>query len=186
NDQIAVAQQLVSWGLYAEAARIYEAALAQYPKVMKNEYLSIDPVRGYVQAMMRTQPAAQVYQKLERMRAQYAAIGDNSTDTDGYRAKSVVQYIDTALRADFARGLIDYAGSQDAAAVAQALVNATAKLTTYGDAEQLRRYLGIARAANLVDVEEKLQTRLKEIAYAGRPKNAPQPTNEDTNYYTEV
>ncbi|HJQ22454.1 MAG TPA: tetratricopeptide repeat protein [Blastocatellia bacterium] len=186
TDQIAVAQRLASWGLYAEAVRIYETALAAYPKVMKDEYLGGDAISGYVQALVRTQPVAQVYQKLERMRAQYAAIGDNSSDTDGYRAKNVVQYLDSSLRAEFARGVIDYAGSQDAAAVAQAIVNATAKMTAYTDADALRRYLGIARAANLVDVEEKLQTRLKDAAYAARPKNAPQPTREDTSFYNEL
>ncbi|MFL6274573.1 MAG: tetratricopeptide repeat protein [Blastocatellia bacterium] len=185
-DQIVIAQRLASWGLYAEAVRIYETALAAYPKVMKDEYLGGDAISGYVQALVRTQPAGQVYQRLERMRSQYAAIGNNSSDTDSYRAKNVVQYIDSALRTDFARGVIDYAGSQDAAAVAQALTTETAKLTAYSDADELRRYLGIARAANLVEVEERLQTRLKDVAYEGRPKNAPQPTTQDTSYYSEL
>jgi tetratricopeptide (TPR) repeat protein len=185
-DQINVAQRLASWGLYPEAVRVYEAALVGYPKVMKEEYIGGDAISGYVQALVRTQPVAQVYQKLERMRAQYVAIGDNSTDTDGYRAKSIVQYINGAIRADFARGVIDYASSQDAAAIAQALVNATAKLTTYGNAEELRRYLSIARNANLVEVEEQIQRRLKDTAYEARPKNDPTSTTGDSSYYSEL
>lgn len=186
TDQITVAQRLASWGLYPEAVRVYEAALAGYPKVMKDEYIGPEAISGYVQAMARTQPLAQVYQKLERMRAQYAAIGDNSTDTDGYRAKSMVTYINSAIREDFARGVIDYASSQDAAAIAQALVSATAKLNSYGDAEEIRRYLGIARAANLTDVEEQIQTRLKDTAFTARPNNEPTSTTGDSTYYSEL
>ncbi|MEN3336044.1 MAG: hypothetical protein V7641_5409, partial [Blastocatellia bacterium] len=185
-DQISVAQRLASWGLYPEAVRVYEAAFAGYPKVMKDEYIGGEAISGYVQASVRTQPLAQVYQKLERMRAQYVAIGDNSSDTDGYRAKNMVQYINSAIRTDFARGVIDYAGSQDAAAVAQALVNATAKLNAYGDADELRRYLSIARAANLVEVEEQIQGRLKDVAFAGRPKDEPTSTTGDSSYYSEL
>jgi tetratricopeptide (TPR) repeat protein len=184
-DQLVVAQRLAGWGLYAEAVRVYEAAFAVYPKVMKDEYLGNDGVTGYVQALVRTQPVAQVLQKLERMRAQYQAIGDNSKDTDAYRAKSMVQSIDSAIREDFARGVIDYGSSQDAAAVAQSLLNAAAPLASYSDADQLRRLLGTARNANLVEAEEKIQTQLKELAFARRSTN-PTDTTGDSEYYSEL
>jgi cellulose synthase operon protein C len=186
EDQLNVARRLSSWGLYPEAVRVYEAALAGYPKVMKDEYIGGDAISGYVQALVRTQPVAQVYQKLERMRAQYVAIGDNSSDTDGYRAKNMVQYINGVIREDVARGVIDYASSQDAAAVAQTLVSATAKLTAYSDADEMRRYLSIARNANLIEVEEKIQTQLKDAAFASRPTTDPTSTTGDSSYYSEL
>jgi predicted Zn-dependent protease len=184
-DQIQVAQRLAGWGLYAEAVRVYETAFAAYPKVMKDEYLGNDGVTGYVQALVRTQPVAQVYQKLERMRAQYYAIGDNSKDTDAYRAKSMVQSIDNAIREDFARGVIDYGSAQDAAAVAQALLNAATPMSSYENADQLRRLLGTARNANLVEAEEKIQTQLKELAFAKRT-TTPTDTTGDSEYYSEL
>src|SRR5205085_6266952 len=63
---------------------------------------------------------------------------------------------------------------------------AMAKLTTYGDAEELRRYLSIARAANLVEVEEQIQTRLKDTAFAARTKDDPTSTTADSSYYNEL
>ncbi|HKP10968.1 MAG TPA: tetratricopeptide repeat protein, partial [Blastocatellia bacterium] len=185
GDQLTIARRLTSWGLYPEAVRVYETALAGYPKVMKDEYVGGDTISAYVQALVRTQPLAQVYQKLERMRAQYVAIGDNSSDTDGYRAKSMVQSVNSAIREDFARGVLDYGSAQDAAALAQALSNAAAKLNGYGDAEELRRLLSTARNANLVEVEEQIQTRLKDTAFAARPAE-PTSTGGDSSYYAEL
>src|SRR6185503_7424828 len=61
-----------------------------------------------------------------------------------------------------------------------------ARLTLYSDAESLRRYLGIARGAGLVGVEEQLQTRLKDSAFDARPKSAPTVTPQETAYYGEL
>src|SRR5437870_13215777 len=41
-DQIVVAQRLAAWGLYPEAVRVYETALAGNANVMKDEYLGGD------------------------------------------------------------------------------------------------------------------------------------------------
>jgi len=185
-DQLTVAGQLASWGLHKEAVSLYDQAFAGLPKVLKDEYVDGAEITRYIHALVRTEPAANVYQKIERMRSQYEAIGENSKDTDKYRAQSLVTAIDGAMRSDFGRGVIDYATSSEATALAQAVRGSTTKLTTYADAGPLRRYLGIARGANLVDVEEQIQTRLKDAAFAIRPQNSQASTAEDTSYYTEL
>jgi len=181
--QFSIAAQLASWGLDGESVRIYEQTFAQVPKKLAEEYVSPSSVTGYVRALMRSEAAGSVYQKLDQMRAQFAAIAQNTQD---YKAKNILDEIDNAMRADFGKGVIDYATTDEAAAVASALRASIAKLTMYSDANSLRRYLGIARGANLIDVEEQIQTRLKDAAFDARPKNAPNVTPQDTAYYNEL
>lgn len=181
--QFNIAAQLARWGLDAEAVRVYEQTFAQVPKKLADEYVSPSSVTGYVRALMRSEAAASAYQKLEQMRVQFAAIAQNTQD---YKAKNIVDEIDNAMRADFGKGVIDYATTDEAAAVAAALQTAIAKLTMYSDATSLRRYLGIARGAGLIDVEEQIQTRLKDAAFEARPRNAPNVTPQDTAYYNEL
>jgi tetratricopeptide (TPR) repeat protein len=185
-DQISVASQLASWGLHREAARIYDQAFAALPKALKDEYISGTEVAGFVRALVRTEAVAAVYQKMERMRAQYVAIGDNSQDTDAWKAKNIVNAIDEAMRNDFGRGAVDFASPSESTALAQSLKASFAKMTTYAEAEGLRRYLGIARGAGLVEVEEQIQRQLKDAAFRERPKNSATPTSQDTAFYSEL
>src|ERR1044072_4678657 len=90
------------------------------------------------------------------------------------------------MRADFGQGVIDFASSSESAALAQAVRASIAKMTTYAEADTLRRYLGIARGAGLVEVEEQIQARLKDAAFRPRPKNSTARTAEDTSYYSEL
>src|SRR5262249_7001380 len=55
-----------------------------------------------------------------------------------------------------------------------------AKLKSYSDREECLRYLGIARAAGLVELEEQIQTQLKDAAFAARTKP------EDSSYNNEL
>ena len=181
--QFTIAAQLASWGLNAEAVRVYEQTFAEVPKKLAEEYVSPASVTSYVRVLMRNEPAVSAYQKLERMRAQFAAMAQNTQD---YKPKNIVEAIDNAMRADFGKGVIDYATSDEAAAVASALRASIAKLTMYSDAESLRRYLGIARGAGLVSIEEEIQTRLKDTAFDMRPKNSATVTQQDTAYYNEL
>jgi cellulose synthase operon protein C len=181
--QFNIAAQLANWGLDGEAVRVYEQTFAEVPKKLADEYVSPTSVTGYVRALMRSEAAGSAYQKLERMRAQFAAIAQNTQD---YKPKNIVEAIDNAMRADFGKGVIDYSTTDEAAAVASVIQASIAKLTMYSDATSLRRYLGIARGAALVDVEEQIQTRLKDAAFDARPKSAPNVTPQDTNYYNEL
>ncbi len=171
--QFRLVEQLAAWGLNGDAARIYSEIFARLPKTLKDEVVGSEDVAGYIRALVRSEPASSAYQKIERMRAQYSAIGDNSQDTDGWKAKSIVSAIDQTMRADFGRGVIDYASPTEAASLASAVEASIARLTNYADMESLRRYLGIARGANLVTVEEKIQARMKDLAYAQRQLYAP-------------
>jgi cellulose synthase operon protein C len=182
--QINVAAQLAGWGLNGEAVRIYEQVIADLPKKLESdEYVPIGAATAYVRALIRTEPAAPAYQKIERLRAQLFAIAQN---TQNYKAKSIIEAIDTAMRGDFGKGVIDYASADEASALQSALQASVVKLTLYSDAPTLQRYLGIARGAGLVDVEEQIQTRLKDAAFDARPKNAPAVTPQDSAYYAEL
>ncbi|MEK6302882.1 MAG: hypothetical protein AABO41_19400 [Acidobacteriota bacterium] len=186
RDQFDVASKLAVWGLNTEAARLYEQVFTGLAKTLKDEVVNQNDVTGYVRALVVTEPVAPAYQKMERMRAQFTAIGENSKDTDGYKAKMIVNAIDAAMRADFGSGVSDYATAAESAALVSEVRASIAKLTTYRDAPELRRYLGIARGAGLVDVEEQIQTRLKDAAFDVRPKSSPAPTSEDTSFYSEL
>ena len=186
RDRLDVAAKLALWGLDVEAARMYGQVFAGLAATLKDEVVNSNDVTGYVRAVVAAEPVALVYQKLERMRAQFVAIGDNSQDTDGYKAKMIVNAIDAAMRADFGSGVSDYATSSEAAALAAEIRGSIAKLTAYRDANQLRRYMGIARGAGLVDVEEQIQTRLKDAAFDIRPRSSPAQTTEDTQFYSEL
>jgi predicted Zn-dependent protease len=182
----AVASQLASWGINNEAVRLYEETFARLPQTLKDESIESSVVAGYVRALVKTEAPASAYQKMERLRSQFMAVKENSKDMDAYRAGSIVAAIDEAMRSDFGRGVIDYAGASEATAVGSAIQSSIAKLTLYSDADTLRRYLGIARAANLVETEEVIQVRLKDAAFNGRPKNAGTTTAEDMSYYSEL
>ncbi|HTG17861.1 MAG TPA: tetratricopeptide repeat protein, partial [Blastocatellia bacterium] len=84
RDQLDVASKLALWGLNTEAARMYEQVFTNLAKTLKDEVVNSNDVTGYVRALVVTEPAASTYQKMERMRAQFQAIGENSQDTDGY------------------------------------------------------------------------------------------------------
>ncbi|HVG20554.1 MAG TPA: tetratricopeptide repeat protein, partial [Blastocatellia bacterium] len=186
QDSFRVASQLASWGINAEAVRLYEQTFAKLPQTLKDESVESGAVAGYVRALVKTEPPASVYQKMERLRSQFEAIKENSKDMDSYRASSIVSAIDEAMRSDFGRGVTDYAGAGEAAVLGSAIQSSIAKLTLYSDADKLRRYLGIARGANLVDAEEMIQVRLKDAAFNARPRNAVTVTGEDTAYYSEL
>ena len=182
--QVNIAGQLSGWGLHSEAVRIYEQVLADLPKKLGgDEYFPTPSVTGYIKALMRSEPAASAYQKIERLRAQASAIAEN---TQSYKAKYIVETVDGAMPSDFGKGVIDFATTDEASALASAIQGSTSKLTLYSDAPTLRRFLGIARGAGLVDVEEQLQVRLKDTAFDARPKNAPAVTPQDTAYYSEL
>jgi predicted Zn-dependent protease len=178
--RLAIASQLASWGFDSEAASIYEQTFAVLPKTLKDDYVSANDVAAYVRVLIRSAPAASVFQKIEQMRAQYLAISENSQDTDRYRAKSIVSSLDESMRSDFGRGVIDYASTPEAVALQSALQADVAKLKSYGDRDAYLRYLGIARASGLVELEEQIQTQLKDAAFKARAKQ------EDPVYYTEL
>ncbi|HTF38140.1 MAG TPA: tetratricopeptide repeat protein, partial [Blastocatellia bacterium] len=182
--QANIAGQLAAWGVNSEAVRVYEQVLSDLPKKLEgDDYFPTSAVTGYVRALVRSEAASGGYQKIERLRALAFAIAENS---QSYKAKSIVEAIDGAMRADFGKGVIDYATADEAAALASALQASTSKLTMYSDAQSLQRYLGIARGADLVDVEEQLQTRLKDASFEARPKNSPTVTPQDSAYYNEL
>jgi tetratricopeptide (TPR) repeat protein/lipopolysaccharide biosynthesis regulator YciM len=180
TDRMRVAGQLAGWGLDAEAARIYEESFAELPKTLKDVYVDSGEADNYIRALVRVEPAASAFQKIERMRSQYDAIAKNSQDSDGYRARSIVAIIDQSLRTDFGRGVIDYATTADQSALAQAIRSTTFQLTSYGNREELLRYLGIAHGAGLVEVEEQLYIQIKEAAFKARTRP------EDTTCYNEL
>jgi predicted Zn-dependent protease len=184
--QLNIAAQLASWGLDAEAARVYEETFASLPKRIQsddNEYISTQSISGYVGSLLRTAPAAIAYQKLESLRGQLNAIAENSQD---HRARYLVDAIDNAMRTDFGKGVIEYASADEAAALASSIRESTARLTRYADAPSLRRYLGIARGAGLVEAEEQIATQLKDAALDARPKNSQAMTPQDSAYYNEL
>ena len=182
--QLSVAGQLAAWGLNSEAVRIYEQVLADWPKKLEgDEYLPASSVTGYVNALIRSEPAAGTYQKIERLRAQFSAIAEN---TQNYKARSIVQAIDGAMRAEFGKGVMDYATTDETSALQASIQASVAKLTMYSDAASLQRYLGIARGSGLVEAEESIQTRLKDAAFTARPKSSPTVTPQDTAYYGEL
>jgi tetratricopeptide (TPR) repeat protein len=175
-----IASQLAAWGLGAESVRVYEQALERLPKVLKEEYVSPEHILGYIKALVRVESAASAFQKAERLRAQYFAIAQNSQDLDSYKARSVVYALDQAMRSDFGRGVLDYSDASGVSELVASMRSTVAKLTTYGDREQLLRYLGIARAANLVDLEEQIHTQLKDAAFSARTRA------DDSRFYTEL
>ncbi|MFY9607862.1 MAG: hypothetical protein WAU45_04510 [Blastocatellia bacterium] len=186
RDQLDVASKLALWGLSSEAARMYERVFGGLAKTLKDEIVTSNDVTGYVRALVMTEPVASTYQRIEQMRAQFSAIGQNSQDTDGYKARMIVSAIDAAMRSDFGTGVSDYATASEATALSAEVRASVAKLTTYRDAQELRRYLGIARGAALVDVEEQIQIRLKDTAFDARPKSSPLQTTQDTQFYSEL
>jgi predicted Zn-dependent protease len=180
TNRLSIASQLASWGFDREAADIYDQTFAGLPKTLKDDYVNPADIAGYVRVLVRSTPADSVFQKVEQMRAQYLAIAENSKDTDRYRAKSIVSSLDDAMRSDFGQGVIDYASTAEAESLKSALITRVTKLRTYSDRQECLRYSGIARGAGLVEVEEQIQTQLKDAAFAARTKP------EDTNYYNEL
>ncbi|MCI0486123.1 MAG: hypothetical protein L0229_05935 [Blastocatellia bacterium] len=180
QDHFQAASQLASWGLHREASRIYEETFARLPRTLKDEYVDYGAAPAYIRALVRAEPASAAFNKIERLRAQYAAIAANSRDTDGYKAGSIVSGIDSSVRSDFGSGVIETASAAETTALASALQSATANLTTYNDREQLLRYLGIARGARLVEVEERIYIKIKDAAFAARTRP------EDTSCYNEL
>jgi cellulose synthase operon protein C len=180
QDEFAMAAKFASWGLNGEAVKVFEATFARLPKVLKDEYVSSDTLRDYARALIKSEPAPAVLQKLTRLRAQYEAIATNSKDSDSYRAKSIVSAVDTALRADFGAGVLEYASAREATEVASGLLSAAARLQNYTDKDELLRYVGIAHAAGLFEVEEQLLTRIKDAAFRARSKP------EDPKCYNEL
>ncbi len=178
--QMQIANQLSDWGMSGEAVRLYEQALALLPRSLKDEPVNYEEFATYVKALIKTEPAPAVYQKLERLRAQYFAIGENSQDTDGYKAKSIVSRLDQAMRSDFGPGVVEYANQSETVALTSALRASVVRHTTYAEREQMQRYLAIARAANLVDLEHDILVQIKEAAFKARTRA------EDTSYYTEL
>src|SRR5262249_55759159 len=83
-------------------------------------------------------------------------------------------------------GVIEYASGSESSDLASAITASIAKLNSSSDAPAIRRYLGIARYAGLVEVEEQIQTRLKDQAYDARPKNSSAVTQQDNQYYNEL
>ena len=182
--QASIAGKLWSWGLNGEGVRVYEQVLTDLPKKMEgDEYFPTPGITGYVNALIRTEPAASVFQKIERLRTQAQAIAENN---QSYKARSIVETIDSTMRADFGKGVLDYASSDEAAALATALRSSTAKLTLYSDVQSLQRFIWIARGAGLTDVEEQLQARIKDLAFDARPKNSQTTTPQDSAYYNEL
>jgi len=182
--QANIANQLAAWGLNSEAVRTYEQVLTDISKKLAgDDYFPAPAVAGYVRALVRSEPAAAGYQKIERLRSQVNAIAQNNQN---YKAKFFVETLDNAMRTDFGKGVLDYASADEASALQAALQASIVKLTLYTDAPSLQRYLGIARGAGLVDVEEQIQTRLKDAAFDVRPKNAPAVTPQDSAYYGEL
>ena len=182
--QVNIAAQLSGWGLHGEAVRIYEQVLADLPKKLGgDDYFPTPSVTSYIRVLVRSEPAASAYQKIERLRAQVSAIAEN---TQSYKAKYIIEALDGAMRADFGKGVIDFATTDEASALAATIQASTAKLTMYSDAQTMQRYLGIARGAGLVEIEEQLQNRLKDSAFDARPKNSPTVTPQDTAYYNEL
>ena len=180
EDTLRIASLLAGWGINEEAARVYEETFARLPKTLKDDWVDPASVAGYVRALVRIQPAEAAFQKLELLRNQYQAIGANSQDTDGYKARSIVGSLDQAMRSDFGRGVIDYATPDDAAALAAVLKTNVARFTLVTDRERSLRYLGIARGAGLVDVEEQAYTQVKDAAFKARTRP------DDTRCYNEL
>jgi predicted Zn-dependent protease len=180
TNRLAIASQLASWGFDGEAANIYEQTFAGLPKTLKDDYVNPRDIAGYVRVLIRSTPAVDVFQKIEQMRAQYVAIGENSKDTDGYRARSIVSSLDEAMRSDFGQGVVDYASQAESSALKSAMQTSVASLKAYGNRPACLRYLGIARAAGLVELEELIQTQLKDSAFAARNKP------EDGDYQNEL
>jgi len=181
-----IAAKLASWGIDAEAVRVYEETFKNLPKTLKNEYVGNAQVSGYVRALVATKPAAEVFQEIERLRGVFLAIGQNSQDSDGYKAKNIVSAIDQSMRDDFGLGVLEHATGAESSALVAAIQSPVQKLNSYSDAEAMRRYLGIARGAGLVELEEQIQLRLKDTAYDARPKNSPTVTQQDNQYYNEL
>src|SRR5262249_47493300 len=155
---------------------IYEETFAGLPKTLKEESVNAGYVADYVRTLIRSTPAASVLDKIEQMRGQYLAIAENSKDTDRYSAKNIVSAIDGAMRSDFGQGVVDYSSTTEAEALRSAVQARVSKLKSYSDREECLRYLGIARGAGLVELEEHIQIQLKDAAFAARTKP------EDSSY----
>ncbi|HSB11064.1 MAG TPA: tetratricopeptide repeat protein [Blastocatellia bacterium] len=184
--QFNIAAQLASWGLSEESARVYAQTFAAVPKKIESddsEYIPATSVAAYVKVLLRSEAASSAYQKLEALRSQFAAIAQNSKD---YRARSLTDAIDNAMRTDFGKGVIDYSSADETTALASAIRASISKLKLYSDAGELRRYLGIAHGAALADAEEQIQTQLKDAAFEARPKNSQSITPQDSAYYGEL
>jgi predicted Zn-dependent protease len=179
-DDFQMAAKLASWGLHAEAVKQYEATFARLPKVLKDEYVGSEVVREYARSLIKTESVLTTFQKLMRLRAQYDAISVNSKDNDSNKAKNIVSNIDSALRIDFGLGVLDYASAREASEIASTLLSVTANLQTYADKETLLRFVGIAHGAGLVDVEEQLLTRIKDLAFKERKRP------EEASFYNEL
>jgi predicted Zn-dependent protease len=180
NDEFQVASQLAEWGLNRESVRLYEETFARLPKTLKDEYVDPGSIAAYVRVLVRVEAPAGAFQKIERLRAQYSAIAANSQDADSYRARSIVYSLDQSMRADFGKGVIDYATPGQQADLGSALRAVIAPLTAYDDREEALRYIGIARASGLVDVEEQLYTQVKDAAFKARTRA------DDTRCYNEL
>jgi Tfp pilus assembly protein PilF len=180
QDHLAVAAQLAAWGLDSEAVKVYDDVFAGLPKTLKREGAQPGDVAGYVRALVRTTPVASAFQKMERTRATFSAIAQNSKDTDQYSAGSIVNAIDASMRAGFGQGVIDYASPAETSDLESAVRQATAGLTAYSDKDQLLRYLGIARGAGLVEEEEQIHVQIKDAAFKVRTKP------EDSAFYNEL
>src|SRR5262249_29319917 len=93
---------------------------------------------------------------------------------------SIVSSLDDAMRSDFGQGVVDYAGTDETEALRSAIQAGIVKLKNYRDRQDCLRYLGIARGAGLVELEEQIQTQVKDAAFAARTKP------EDSSYYNEL
>ena len=180
DSHLAVAGQLAAWGLNNEAVKVYTQVFTDLPKTLKNEGAQPSDVSGYVKVLVKTTPVATVFKQMEQTRTTYAAIAENSHDYDKYKADSIVNAIDEAMRTDFGQGVIDYASPAETSDLATAIRTATASLNTYSDKDSLVRYLGLARGAGLTDEEEQIHVRIKDAAFKMRTKA------EEQTFYTEL
>src|SRR5262249_154229 len=104
--QASIAAKLWRWDLNSEGARINEQVLGDLAKKLESdEYFPTPSIAGYMNALVRIEPVASVYQKIERLRTQAQAISENN---QSYKAKSIVETIDSEMRTNFGKGVLDY------------------------------------------------------------------------------
>ena len=180
RDLLDTAARLKTWGLSGESARLYEQGFAQLVKNIVKDYASQQDVDGYTASLIGSVGAAQAFGRLDALRQQCQAIAQNATDADRYHSQSIVGYIDSTMRSAFGRETIEHSDAAEMGRLNAAIQSATARLTTYNDRDPLLRYIGIAHAVDLPDLEEQLYVRIKDAAFKMRTKA------EDGRYYSEL
>lgn len=154
------AGMLDRWGLVEKSVDLYDRAIAVAIARPDQSGLTSTDLSNYVGVAARLRPAADVFNRLEALRATFLGRG---TTTSFYSGKDIARSIEEVERTALPRAVADYSSAAERSALDAAIRTAAGRVT---ENEDKRRYLGIAQVCGLGDAHEAILVTLVERALA--------------------